>query len=136
MPIVVQLLAILSTPKATVELKNIQIDNNLSKHQLIQSIATMWNSTYHILKRIYEQKTAIAGFLADARSLPSLDGYKWNLINKMSFLLKVIHTTTVRLSKRFALVLDIIPQAQILMLYIIKLSEDSRFLDFEVLCRV
>lgn len=88
------------SPQACSRFETLQEENNLPKHKLIQNVPTRWNSTYHMLERMFEQKKAIVMYVLDNHQLPSLDGNKWNLIGKLCILLKVFHKTTVRLSAR------------------------------------
>ena len=81
---------------AYTKLEEIQIQHNLPKHKLIQDVATRWNSTFFMLERIFEQKSAIANYCAEIPNLPIFDANKWGLIGKCSLLLKIFHSTTQR----------------------------------------
>jgi len=49
---------------ATSRLHAIQQDIGLPNHQLIQDVATRWNSTYHMLDRLSEQRRAVSLYLS------------------------------------------------------------------------
>lgn len=87
------------SPSAYAKLEALQTQHNLPKHKLIQDVSTRWNSTYLMLERIFEQKTAIANYCADVPNLPVFDANKWALIGKCSKLLKIFHETTLRYGK-------------------------------------
>lgn len=68
-------------------------------------------------------------YCLESANLPTFDGYTWNLISKLSSLLKVFYKTTVRLSERNCLVSEIIPQTVFLNRFVSKASTDPRFSD-------
>jgi hypothetical protein len=81
---------------AYTKLQDIQTQNNLPHHKLIQDVSTRWNSTYMMLERIFEQKSAIAAYCAQVPNLPVFDANKWALVGKCSTILKTFHETTQR----------------------------------------
>jgi hypothetical protein len=115
---------------ANTKLSQLQEQNNLPKHKLIENVPTRWNSVFLMLERILEQKKAIVVYCSESSTLPSLDANKWNLIAKLCLLLKVFHNTTIRLSERESLVSDILPQIQFLKLFIDRIMNDPKFSGF------
>ena len=79
---------------AYIKLHELQKQHNLPQHKLIQDVTTRWNSTYLMLERIYEQKTAIASYCGEIPNLPVFDANKWGLIGKCSILFKMFHQST------------------------------------------
>ena len=114
------------SPQAYNKLEKLQDENNVMKHKLIQNVPTRWNSTFHMLQRIFEQKKVLALYMIDNPQLPSFDANKWSLIGNLSILLKVFHNVTVRLSERRCLASDILPQVQFLKLFTEKAKTDIR----------
>lgn len=78
------------------KLEDLQKRNDLPQHKLIQDVQTRWNSTYFMIERLFEQKTAITAYCIETAGLPVLDANKWSLLGKLCKLLKVFHKTTVR----------------------------------------
>ena len=108
------------------KLLELQKQHELPQHKLVQDVSTRWNSTYFLLERLCEQKKAVASYCVDTANMPVLDANKWNLIAKLTTLLKVFHTTTVRLSERSSTASEIIPQIKFLQLFVEKTSENPR----------
>lgn len=77
-------------------LEELQKQNDLPQHKLIQDVPTRWNSKYFMLERMFEQKFAVSSYCTETADLPVFDANKWSLIGKLCKLLKVFHTTTVR----------------------------------------
>ncbi|KAL7634385.1 UNVERIFIED_CONTAM: hypothetical protein RMT77_014762 [Armadillidium vulgare] len=78
-------------------------------------------------ERLCEQKKAVASYCVDTANMPVLDANKWNLIAKLTNLLKVFHNTTIRLSERFSTASQIIPQIKFLELFIEKACDSTRY---------
>ena len=108
------------------KLNDLQKKHQLPEHNLIQDVPTRWNSTYLMLQRIAEQKQAITSYCVETPNMPVLDANEWNMINKVSNLLKVFHDATVRLSEKGATVADIIPQIKFLEIFIEKASSSNK----------
>ncbi|KAJ8875478.1 hypothetical protein PR048_023373 [Dryococelus australis] len=61
---------------ATKVLKTCKITAGVAQHRLIQEESTRWNTTLHLLKRLYEQKRSI--LLASAElNIPELSNCQW-----------------------------------------------------------
>lgn len=108
------------------KLSTLQKQHELPEHKLVQDVSTRWNSTYFMLDRLCEQKKAVASYCVDTANMPVLDANKWNLIAKLTRLLKVFHNTTVRLSDRSSAASEIIPQIKFLELFVEKALESTR----------
>ena len=78
------------------KLEELQKQNNLPQHKLIQDVATRWNSTYLMLDRINEQRSALAAYCSEVPNLPVFDANKWGLINKCTKILNMFHQMTIR----------------------------------------
>ena len=66
--------------KDAILFKEIQLSLKLPQHKIIQDVVTRWNSTFYMLERILEQKSAIITFHA-------LHSPKWNLYTDREWLL-------------------------------------------------
>lgn len=84
------------SPLAYSKLENLQKQYNLPQHKLVQDVATRWNSTYLMLDRVYEQRSAITAYCAEIPNLPVFDANKWGIIGKCSNILKMFHQITQR----------------------------------------
>lgn len=108
------------------KLETLQKQHELPEHKLVQDVATRWNSTYLMLERLNEQKKAITSYCVDTPNMPVFDANKWNLISKLTSILKIFHNATVRLSERSATAAEIIPQIKFLEMFIEKASSSNR----------
>lgn len=84
------------SPLAYSKLEELQKQHNIVQHKLVQDVPTRWNSTYLMMERMYEQRSAIAAYCAEVANLPVFDANKWGLIGKCSNLLKMFHQMTQR----------------------------------------
>ena len=67
---------------ASHNLKRIQESLNIPQHKLIQDVSTRWNSTYHMMKSIQEQKMALAAYAAENSSIQQLSSHQLDLLKK------------------------------------------------------
>ncbi|GBP84499.1 Zinc finger BED domain-containing protein 4 [Eumeta japonica] len=67
------------SPAGYTKLESIQSELGLPKHKLIQDIQTRWNSTYYLLERLLEQKSAISVYISESRSVnfENLTSFQW-----------------------------------------------------------
>ncbi|XP_065671991.1 zinc finger BED domain-containing protein 4-like [Hydra vulgaris] len=112
------------------KLKAIQEENNVPKHKLIRNVPTRWNSTYHMLEHIYEQRQPLTVYALVNGKLPSLDANKW-IIRQFCVMVKDFHKKAVRLSEKNSIVSDILSQIQFLKHFINKASIDNKFIGLE-----
>lgn len=61
------------------KLSSIQENLKLPVHKLIQDVTTRWNSTFHMLSRLYEQRQAVTAYAAE-RDIPTLTAMQWSTI--------------------------------------------------------
>jgi hypothetical protein len=74
--------------KAFSELKELQVENNLPSHQLIQECITRWNSSLKMISRLLEQRKAVDQYLIDKRMFDLvLSDQEWKLIQSLELLL-------------------------------------------------
>ena len=60
----------------------------IPKKNLIQSVATCWNSTYYVLQRLQEQKSALPLYATKFGELNNLTTNQWIVIENLLNLLK------------------------------------------------
>ena len=109
------------------KLYDLQLKHDVPQHKLIQDISTRWNSTFFMLERLFEQKTAIVMYCLEMPNLPILSANEWFVMEKVTKLLKIFHSSTLMLSKREALVSDIWPQIVFLKQFVKDASRDKSF---------
>jgi len=109
---------------ACTRLKEIQTNFSLPHHKLVQDVATRWNSTYHMLKRIFEQKQAIALYSSE-HNIPNLTAANFKLIENVIVLLEQFFTVTVEASSDEALISMVIPNLAALERFLSKKQNDE-----------
>ncbi|KAL7077472.1 hypothetical protein ACQ4LE_002961 [Meloidogyne hapla] len=81
--------------KAFAELKEIQADNDLPPHQLIQEVTTRWNSSLRMIRRLIEQRKAVDQYLIERRMFELvLSDQEWNLLQSLTSLLSPFEEVT------------------------------------------
>jgi hAT family C-terminal dimerisation region len=99
------------SPLAKDRLVQLQVSLKLPKHRILQDVQTRWNSTYYMLERLYEQRQALAAYVAeyDCPEFGSLDPEKWNLVDKIIRVLRQFEIFTREISSEASTIGDIIP---------------------------
>ena len=102
------------------KLREVQEQMQGPVHKLIQEVDTRWNSTYHMLQRLFEERQAVGAALAtlrnDVRPLSSED---YDTITACLKLLVPFYQATVELSEEKRVPgSKIIPMIKMLMLYL------------------
>ncbi|CAI9587190.1 unnamed protein product [Staurois parvus] len=99
-------------------LLELQRQNGIPQHRLICDVATRWNSTLHMLDRLYEQRKAITDFLmlqADKGTpLCNLDVSHWQLMRDTCRLLRPFEEATLFVSRQDYGMNDVIPLLHVL----------------------
>ena len=82
---------------ASSELQELQIENRLPQHKLIQDVATRWNSTHHMSTRMVEQKPAINEYSTKHQDkVPWISPRQWTTLEDMTKILKIFDKATKR----------------------------------------
>ncbi|XP_032411367.1 zinc finger BED domain-containing protein 1-like isoform X1 [Xiphophorus hellerii] len=87
-----------------------------ASHMLIQDVSTRWNSTFHMLCRLLEQRWPITAALSDPALTPRGKHYldlkpeHWNIIEEISKALQPFEEATVFLSGQDYVTLSALPQ--------------------------
>ncbi|XP_065650313.1 zinc finger BED domain-containing protein 4-like [Hydra vulgaris] len=97
------------SPTAAEKLEAIQEQLGTNKHRLIQDVTTRWNSSYNMIERMLDQRVPLATYTADHATQSTLNSFQWGLLDKVFHILAPFKTLTVNLSKREALLSDVIP---------------------------
>lgn len=95
--------------KNTKVLKAVQKQLGLPLHAMVQDEPTRWNTTYHMLKRILEQKEAIILISAknEIRLAAELTSDDWNNIEFAVDILEIFETATLQVSKESSTIAEV-----------------------------
>lgn len=106
------------------KLKQLQISHNLPQHKLIQDVSTRWNSTLHMLERVYEQRQAISAYSLD-HDLPILSGPSYTLMANVIRAIKPFEEVTLLSSQEKEIASCILPTVSTLKSYLSKQQKDA-----------
>ena len=81
----------------------------IPQHCLLQDQTTRWNSSYYMLQRLIEQKTAILAAGAESGCSIEFRAEQWNLANKVVHLLQPFEEATREASGDYTSASVIIP---------------------------
>lgn len=101
---------------ACTKLKDKQLQMGTPQHMLIQDVSTRWNSTFHMLSRLLEQRWPVTASLSDptvtSRGKHHLDlkPEQWALIEELNQALAPFESATVFLSGQQYVTLSALPQ--------------------------
>lgn len=84
--------------KATRKLTECQQQCGLPQHALVQDIEIRWNSTYLMLLRILEQKSAVNLYSIEHGKIETLVTSEWELVRNLTDVLKFFYEATLDLS--------------------------------------
>lgn len=90
-------------------LEGFQKTCGLPRHVLIQDIETRWNSTYLMLERLLEQKTAINLYMAERGGIEVPTAEEWEQISYYIALLRCFYQATLDISSDSSSISLIIP---------------------------
>jgi hypothetical protein len=78
------------------KLSNIQKLHNFKQHKLIQEVSTRWNSTYYMIERLYEQKSALSLFCSENPDLgvAELTNQEWRVLDSLINILEPLEAAT------------------------------------------
>ncbi|GBP78624.1 Zinc finger BED domain-containing protein 4 [Eumeta japonica] len=78
-------------------------------HSLIQDVEVRWNSTYNMLERLLEQKTAVNLYSVEHDRIDTLSSSDWELMKNLTQVLKFFYEATLDLSFDNACISIVIP---------------------------
>ena len=112
------------SPTASKKLHHIQSELNLPQNHLIQEVPTRWNSTFRMLERLVQQKTAIARYALDV-NIPVITANQWNLADKLAEKLRPVDELTRNASSDKSSVAMILPSIAALVHSLEKHEDDA-----------
>ena len=93
---------------------------NLSTKKLIQDVTTRWNSTYYMMERLYEEKSAVAIYASENSRIENLTATQWTLTENCITLLKPFEEITKQISSTESIISEVIPTLAALRRYLCK----------------
>lgn len=105
---------------ATSRLHDIQKEIGLPVHQLLQDVATRWNSSYLMLNRLSEQKRAVSLYLTECSDdkTVGLTSHQWTLMARVVKLLRPFEQLTREISSADACLSVVLPAVQAILLFL------------------
>ncbi|MEE6481154.1 hypothetical protein FKM82_012766 [Ascaphus truei] len=115
--------------KAKEKLAELQKEYGLPQHQLIQDVPSKWNTSFHMLERLIEQKRAIDEMSIECnfRELISCD--QWEVMQSVCHALKAFEAASREMSMHMATLSQVIPMIHILNRKIEMLFEETMGID-------
>lgn len=106
-------------------LKDIQIKKlGIQEKKLVQDVSTRWNSTFYMLERLNEQKSAVSLYTAEYGDITNLTGNQWMLLENLLNLLRPFEAITKEVSSTKCLISVVIPMIKTMKLYLSKSGND------------
>lgn len=98
------------SPLACSNFKKIQEEQlHLTYKKLVQDISTRWNSTYYMLSRILELKSAVSLYANENSEVPNFTSNQWTLIEGCLKLLAPFQDITKQISSSESVISEVIP---------------------------
>ncbi|XP_033017292.1 zinc finger BED domain-containing protein 4 [Lacerta agilis] len=115
--------------KAREKLADLQKEYHLPQHQLIQDVPSKWNTSFHMLERLIEQKRAIDEMSVECsfRELISCD--QWKVMQSVCHALKPFEVASREMSTHMSTLSQVIPMIHILNRKIELLFEETMGID-------
>ncbi|KAM9390014.1 zinc finger BED domain-containing protein 4 [Phaethornis superciliosus] len=115
--------------KAKEKLAELQKEYELPQHQLIQDVPSKWNTSFHMLERLIEQKRAIDEMSIECsfRELISCD--QWEVMQSVCHALKPFEAASKEMSTHMSTLSQVIPMIHILNRKIEMLFEETMGID-------
>ncbi|XP_057598206.1 zinc finger BED domain-containing protein 4 [Hippopotamus amphibius kiboko] len=102
------------SPRAKAKLAELQKEYELPPHHLLQDVPSRWNTSFHMLQRLIEQKRAVNALAVECnfRELISCD--QWEVMQSVCHALKPFDAASRELSARASALSQVIPMMHIL----------------------
>ncbi|XP_045728276.2 zinc finger BED domain-containing protein 4 [Mirounga angustirostris] len=117
------------SPRAKEKLAELQKEYQLPQHHLIQDVPSKWNTSFHMLERLIEQKRAINEMSIECnfRELISCD--QWEVMQSVCHALKPFDAASREMSTHVSTLSQVIPMIHILNRKIEMLFEETMGID-------
>ncbi|XP_062931754.1 zinc finger BED domain-containing protein 4 [Cynocephalus volans] len=117
------------SPKAKEKLAELQKEYELPQHHLIQDVPSKWNTSFHMLERLIEQKRAVNEMSLECnfRELISCD--QWEVMQSVCHALKPFDAASREMSAHVSTLSQVIPMIHILNRKIEMLFEETMGID-------
>ncbi|XP_044633417.2 zinc finger BED domain-containing protein 4 [Equus asinus] len=117
------------SPKAKEKLAELQKEYELPPHHLIQDVPSKWNTSFHMLERLIEQKRAVNEMSIECnfRELISCD--QWEVMQSVCHALKPFDAASREMSTHMSTLSQVIPMIHILNRKIEMLFEETMGID-------
>lgn len=97
-------------------LRAIQEELGLPKHSIIQAVQTRWNSTLHMLQRMFEHRRALNVYAGEYGHISSLSAAQWDIVSNLIETLAPMEEVTLEMSHSNSTAACIIPSVSVLKL--------------------
>lgn len=117
------------SPRAKEKLAELQREYELPQHHLIQDVPSKWNTSFHMLERLIEQKRAVNELSIECnfRELISCD--QWEVMQSVCHALKPFDAASQEMSSHVSTLSQVIPMIHILNRKIEMLFEETMGID-------
>ncbi|XP_006888087.1 PREDICTED: zinc finger BED domain-containing protein 4 [Elephantulus edwardii] len=117
------------SPKAKEKLAELQREHKLPPHHLLQDVPSRWNTSFHMLERLIEQRRAINEMAIECnfRELISCD--QWEVMQSVCHALKPFDAASREMSTHVSALSQVIPMIHILNRKIEMLSQETMGID-------
>ncbi|KAM4676054.1 zinc finger BED domain-containing protein 4 [Discoglossus pictus] len=115
--------------KAKEKLAELQNDYGLPQHQLIQDVPSKWNTSFHMLERLIEQKRAIDEMSIECNFREQISCDQWEVMQSVCHALKPFEAAKREMSMHMATLSQVIPMIHILNRKIEMLFEETMGID-------
>ncbi|XP_076828944.1 zinc finger BED domain-containing protein 4-like [Brachyhypopomus gauderio] len=113
------------SPQAYSRLEDIQMELNMPLKRLMQDVRTRWNSTYHMIKSLTEQKRVLCAYSAEYELPATLGTQQWGLLEKVMTTLAPFEELTREVSSSSSSASDVIPIVCVLKRFLSRENEDD-----------
>lgn len=117
------------SPLACNRLLEIQEKHDLPKRKLLQDVRTRWNSTFYMLQRLTDQRTAVTYYAGEVSTIRNLTEYEWNITSSLLELLRPFEEITKIVSSEDSCISEVIPYVATLRLFLEKPRNDHKVIE-------
>lgn len=117
------------SPRAKEKLAELQRQHQLPQHHLLQDVPARWNTSFHMLERLIEQRRAVSEMAVECsfRELISCD--QWEVMQSVCHALKPFDAASREMGSRVSTLSQVIPMIHILTRKVELLFEETMGID-------